>query len=108
MSESRNGESRPSYPSYTPSRSGFGESRNSGESRASSLSPKRAPKDIGDIRSRVVNELYDELYEDIKASVREQMTGEKDTIVREIVGELKKELKADIKRDMLGRKGEAR
>ena len=85
MSESRGGESR-SYSSYIPCYSSYGESRSSGESRTSSPSyqsnygesresrgssytpqksskpTKRKSKDIGDIRSQVMQELYDELY----------------------------------------------
>ena len=58
MSESRNGESRSSTSSAPLS---FGESRNGGESRATP--DKSVSRDIGDIRARVISELYDELYE---------------------------------------------
>lgn len=169
MSESRGGESRTSYSSYTPSYSSYGESRSSGESRVSScknesrvnkkensnpydlillsmyaenpepelegtlealgLIPKissarqrkvvieriksqanheQKSKDIGDIRSQVMQELYDELYGEIKDEVRQELEKEKPEIVKEIKEELKAKLKADFKRDLTQDRGEDR
>lgn len=110
MSESRSsGESRTSSPSY---QSNYGESR---ESRGSSYIPqksskttKRKSKDIGDIRSQVMQELYDELYGEIKDEVRQELEKEKPEIVREIKDELKEKLKADLKRNLTQSRGEDR
>lgn len=133
MSESRGGESR-SYSNYTPSYRSYGESRNngesrtstpiyrpsvgesreSGESRGSSYTPSTPKsttgksKDIGDIRSQVMQELYDELYGEIKQEVRQELEKEKPEIVREIKDELKEKLKEDLKRNLTQGRGEDR
>lgn len=114
MSESRGGESRTSYSSYTPTYRSYGEPRKSGKSRGSSYTtpkPKETnggSKDIGDIRSQVMQELYDELYGEIKEEVRQELQKEKPEIVRELKDELKAKLKADLKRNLTQGRGEDR
>lgn len=74
----------------------------------SQVNPEPKSKDIGDMRSQVMQELYDELYGEIKDEVRQELEKEKPEIVREIKDELKEKLKADLKRNLTQSRGEDR
>lgn len=115
MSESRGGESRSSYSSYTTTNTSYGESR-SGESRTSSYpsytvsydsnpTPKKekSTTDIGDIRSQVMQELYDEFYADIKSKLRQELEKEKPEMIRELKDGIKERLMTDLKRNLTSR-----
>lgn len=109
MSESREGESRTSFSSYTPIDRSYEEPRRSRnvERRANNRqnsygSTMDQPRqDIGDIRKQVMEELCEELYDEIKEEVRQQILEEKPQIVSDVKEKVKARLKADLERDMV-------
>lgn len=95
-------ESRPSSSGYQPS---TGESR---ESQKSSKQYEYNSKDIGDVRSQVMQELYGELYEEIKQEVRQEIQKEKPEIIRKVKVKIREKLEEDLKRNFIQGRGEDR
>ena len=129
MSESAfGGESVPDWYRYgdgvfeddVPLRGGVSGESAGGESAPNYMKPTQVPKqqirvirgaeeseqedtiyDIGELRKKVMEELYDEFFTDIKNEVKEELLKEKPVIVREITDELREKLKADLRKSFI-------